>query len=119
MVRLLDIAGEVVGSGFLIGPDLVATCAHVVADALRADAYAEQAPHVAVLVGFPLVRGLDDTPTAIAAMVHHWSPIRADGTGDVAVLRLERPAPAGARMPRQPAGDDDRGRDHRAVGRGG
>ena len=37
-------AGEVVGSAFAVGPDLVATCAHVVATATGADPYAAVAP---------------------------------------------------------------------------
>src|SRR5690606_9269801 len=37
-------AGEVVRSAFAVGPDLVATCAHVVATATGADPYAAVAP---------------------------------------------------------------------------
>jgi hypothetical protein len=37
VVRILDLGGDPVGAGFLAGPDLVATCAHVVAAALGAD----------------------------------------------------------------------------------
>ena len=97
VVRVLDDAGEVVGAGFLIGPDLVATCAHVVATALAADAYADSPPEAPVHVDFPLVRADGTEPTA--ARVHRWSPIGPDGTGDIAVLRLTGPVPGGARMP--------------------
>ncbi|QYN32034.1 trypsin-like peptidase domain-containing protein [Pseudonocardia sp. DSM 110487] len=98
VVRVLAGDGNtVVGAGFLIGPDLVATCAHVVADALAADPYSPAPPHGPVLLDFPLVQDPGDGPAA--AHVHRWSPIAADGSGDVAVLRLQRPVPHGARMP--------------------
>jgi WD40 repeat protein len=98
VVRVLAGDGTtVVGAGFLIGPDLVATCAHVVADALAADPYAPVPPYDPVLLDFPLLQDLGDGP--VAAQVHRWSPIATDGSGDVAVLRLQRPVPHGARMP--------------------
>ncbi|MFC4945525.1 trypsin-like peptidase domain-containing protein [Pseudonocardia sp. GCM10023141] len=50
-------------------------------------------------VDIPLVCDADDVPSTLRAAVHGWSPVRDDGTGDVAVLRLERAVPAGARMP--------------------
>ncbi|MEJ3657644.1 trypsin-like peptidase domain-containing protein [Actinomycetes bacterium KLBMP 9759] len=96
VVRIHDAAGEVVGGGFLIGPDLVATCAHVVAEAVGCDPYAAAPPSGQVRVDVPMA---PDPAGPLAATVHRWSPIASDGTGDVAVLRLDRPAPAGARMP--------------------
>ena len=98
-MRVLDASGEVVGAGFLIGPDLVATCAHVVAEAVGADAYSDRTPDRRVRVDLPIVQGAEDAPGPLGAAVLRWSPIRPDGTGDVAVLRLERAVPAGARMP--------------------
>jgi len=95
-VRVRDAAGEVVGSGFLVGSDLVATCAHVVADATGSDPYAVEAPGVRVAVDFPVLPG---GPVARSARVHRWVPIAEDGTGDVALLRLDAPAPPGAVMP--------------------
>lgn len=95
-VRVRDAAGEVVGSGFLVGTDLVATCAHVVAAALRTDAYDVEPPAATVTIDFPTVPG---GTTVRSARVHRWVPIAEDGTGDVAVLRLAEPAPAGAVMP--------------------
>ncbi|HYH33127.1 MAG TPA: trypsin-like peptidase domain-containing protein [Pseudonocardia sp.] len=94
-MRVLSGDGTVIGAGFVIGPDLVATCAHVVADAAAADPYAPDPPHGTVLLDFPLVPGGGPG----RARVHRWSPIAADGSGDIAVLRLDRPAPHGARMP--------------------
>lgn len=93
-VRVRDRRGDVVGSGFLVGPDLVATCAHVVATATGADAYGP-APDTPVFVDFP---ALPTGPVERTARVHRWVPIDEDGTGDVALLRLAAPAPPGAVM---------------------
>ncbi|QYN33423.1 trypsin-like peptidase domain-containing protein [Pseudonocardia sp. DSM 110487] len=82
----------VVGGGFVVGPDLIATCAHVVAEAVDADPYAPEAPTATVRVDFPLTG--DDAPVPLEAVVERWAPIRDDGTGDVALLRLTAPAPA-------------------------
>jgi len=95
VLRVLDGAGEPVGAGFLLGPDVVATCAHVVADATRTDPYSTTPPDGAVRVDFPL---LSDGASR-AARVVRWLPIAADGTGDIAVLQLDGAAPRGARMP--------------------
>lgn len=95
-IRLRNAAGDVVGSGFLVGPDLVATCAHVAASAAGADPYAEAPPVMALAVDFPVLPG---GPVARSARVHRWAPIAADGTGDVALLRLDAPTPPGAVMP--------------------
>jgi len=78
---------------------VVATCAHVVADAVGADTYAAAVPNALVRVDFPLARGDSQSPVLIRARVEHWLPIRDDGSGDVALLRLAGPAPANARMP--------------------
>jgi hypothetical protein len=95
-VRVHNGAGEVVGSAFAVGPDLVATCAHVVAAATGADPYAEAAPAGPLAVDFPM---LSDAPARRSARVHRWVPIAEDGSGDVALLRLDTPAPTGAVMP--------------------
>ena len=110
VVRVLDRSGEVVGAGVLVGPDLVATCAHVVAEAVGADAGGPR-PTRAVVVDFPLRAGSPAGPVRRAAQVHRWAPIDADGTGDVAILRLSEPAPAGVVMP--PLRRVDRLWDHR------
>ncbi|MHA6624115.1 nSTAND1 domain-containing NTPase [Pseudonocardia sichuanensis] len=94
-VRVRDRRGDVVGSGFLVGPDLVATCAHVVATAAGTDAYGP-APDAPVAIDFPVLPG---GPVPGWARVHRWLPIEEDGTGDVALLRLTAPAPPGAVMP--------------------
>lgn len=100
VVRVLDRGGDPVGAGFLAGPDLVATCAHVVADALGADPYGP-VPTAAVRLDLPLFLTPDaeQPPAALDADVLRWQPIRADGSGDIAILRVRGPLPAGARMP--------------------
>lgn len=95
IVRVLARAGDVVGAGFLLGPDLVATCAHVVTTAIGGDPEHAAPPPGSVDLDFPLLPG---APVHSAA-VHRWQPIQADGGGDIAVLRLSSPAPPGARVP--------------------
>lgn len=95
-VRVRAADGDVVGSGFLVGPDLVATCAHVVASATGSDPYARAAPTAVVELEFPALPG---APAVRTGRVHRWEPIGEDGTGDVALLRLDAPPPPGAVMP--------------------
>ncbi|UQX00061.1 trypsin-like peptidase domain-containing protein [Streptomyces sp. RerS4] len=87
-------AGAPAGVGFLIAPDLVLTCAHVVTDALGLPRTHPSAP-TGVLA---LDRPLSGVPGLIDAEVAHWVPLREDGTGDIAVLRTPRP-PAGVVPP--------------------
>ena len=105
VVRVLDRAGRVVGAGCLIGPDLVATCAHVIAAALGGDP-GDTAPLEPVALQFPVLahdvppqrRPTEDLPDLHLARVIRWLPVDVDG-GDVALLRLHRVAPHGARVP--------------------
>ncbi|GAA0947968.1 serine protease [Pseudonocardia zijingensis] len=93
-VRVLTGGGEVVGAGFLVGTDLVATCAHVVASAVGSDPYAPEPPPGHVRLDFPMLPG-----EPVRALVHRWLPIAEDGTGDIAVLRPVDPLPHEARVP--------------------
>ncbi|MBR8640991.1 trypsin-like peptidase domain-containing protein [Streptomyces tuirus] len=101
VARVRSADGTPVGSGFLLAPGTVVTCAHVVAQALRTDARAESAPTGPVTVEFPLQRG----SVAYEASVTAWQPVAADGTGDIAPLRLpeqsspEEPVPVPWRAP--------------------
>src|SRR5207302_1953226 len=88
----------VAGAGFVVAPGVVATCAHVVSAALDTNPTDERPPPDPVNVDFPLRRDSDGSPHTSAARVSRWAPIRADGTGDVALLRLES-APLGVRLP--------------------
>ncbi|MEW2512827.1 trypsin-like peptidase domain-containing protein [Streptomyces sp. NPDC046870] len=80
-VRVHSVAGEVIGAGFLVGADVVCTCAHVVTRALGVPDDTEQAPGEPVLLDFPL---LDGRPRARARVVS-WRR----GGADVALLRLD------------------------------
>src|SRR5690349_12449880 len=96
-VRVWDRQHEVVGGGFVVGPGLVATCAHVVADALGADPYDDEPPGGPVQLDLPLLPG--GGSARVAAVVERWVPIDDDGGGDIALLRLGPAAPPAARMP--------------------
>jgi hypothetical protein len=99
VARIRSADGTPVGSGFLLAPGTVVTCAHVVAQALRTDARADSAPTSRVTVEFPLQRG----SVAYEASVSAWQPVAADGTGDIALLRL--PEDTAAPVPLAGAGD--------------
>ena len=114
-VRVWSRAGEVVGAGFVAGPDTVATCAHVVAEALGADAYAASPPRGVVALDLPLLGGRGAAPR-VTGTVSRWLPIGPDGTGDVALLRVREPLPIGARMPPLRRADDVWNRSFRALG---
>ncbi|MFJ4122231.1 trypsin-like peptidase domain-containing protein [[Kitasatospora] papulosa] len=89
--------GPVVGAGFLVTPDVVCTCAHVVADALGLPRDTESAPTDVVRVEFPLLRVVGGPIPAVSATVVSWQPTREeDDSGDVALLRLAHPV-VGAR----------------------
>ncbi|WP_199808666.1 trypsin-like peptidase domain-containing protein, partial [Streptomyces sp. NRRL S-146] len=87
-VRIHSAVGGVVGAGFLIAADVVCTCAHVVARAVRMPDNEERAPDQPVDLDFPL---LDGRPRARASVVS-WR----HGGADVALLRLDAPV-TGAR----------------------
>ena len=97
-VRIWSSAGEVVGAGFVAGPDTVATCAHVVAEAVGADPYAAGPPRGPVVMDLPLL-GRGGAPKRVLGIVSRWLPIGPDGTGDIALVRLGEPLPVGSRMP--------------------
>ncbi|MFE0253996.1 trypsin-like peptidase domain-containing protein [Streptomyces sp. NPDC059010] len=91
VARVLDADGKVVGAGFLIAPDTVCTCAHVVARARGPERAAAEGG--TVTVDFPLLR---DTPHARRTYQVHvsaWEPVADDGSGDIALLRLPEELP--------------------------
>lgn len=87
VVRVKSPDGEPVGGGFLVAPDLVLTCAHVVSDALRRPREDVVAAGTELHVDLPFASG------AGTAQLEHWVPVRPDQTGDIAVLRLRAPIP--------------------------
>ncbi|MEU6408884.1 P-loop NTPase fold protein [Microbispora sp. NPDC046933] len=83
-----DETGAVRGAGVLVAADLVLTCAHVIARG------SNEQPGT-VLVDFPFLR-----TGPLRASVHFWAPQvpgSEPGTGDLAVLRLERSLPPDVR----------------------
>ncbi|MFD5897200.1 trypsin-like peptidase domain-containing protein [Streptomyces sp. NPDC060366] len=90
VVRVKGLDGELAGAGFLVAPQMVLTCAHVVNDALDRPREEEVAAGTEVFVDLPFAEG------GGAAEVERWVPVRADQTGDIAVLRLRTAIP-GAR----------------------
>jgi hypothetical protein len=84
LARILDSDGVVVGAGWQLAPDVVATCAHVVATAVGADPYGPR-PTAEVWLDLPFE---PDPSPAHRATLYGWVPIQQDGSGDVALLRL-------------------------------
>lgn len=83
--RICTTTGQVVGAGFLVGPNVVATCAHVIAYATGTDPNAVQPPDSIVAVDFPLLPSTGPR----RARVRRWTPIAGDGRGDIAILELD------------------------------
>ncbi|WP_280332435.1 trypsin-like peptidase domain-containing protein [Nocardia wallacei] len=109
-VRVFSVSGEVVGAGFVVGPGLVATCAHVIADANGADPEDERIPAGPIEIDFPLLR----SGKRSIARVRRWVPIDAAGGGDIAVLDV-----AAAGSPAAPPfwrADEPWGREFRMLG---
>ncbi|MFE6165215.1 trypsin-like peptidase domain-containing protein [Streptomyces sp. NPDC056486] len=117
VVRVKGPDGAIGGAGFLIAPDLVLTCAHVVSDALDRAREEPVETGTEVTVDLPLAGNTDGVDEGDqSAEVQRWIPIRSDQTGDIAVLRLRNRIP-GARP--LPMADPQRGiwaHDTRAVG---
>jgi hypothetical protein len=81
-----------VGAGFLVGPRLVLTCAHVVGDGRAAEP-----PESPVSLDFPTAPHAPPLEATVADGA--WVPIDADERGDVALLRLSHEPPAGTPPP--------------------
>jgi hypothetical protein len=102
IVRVHGSQGQIVGAGFLVGPQEVVTCAHVVTRALGL-ADDERPPEDAeVRLDFPLVAPGE----TLAARVVVWEAPQTDNTGDIAGLLLARTSPAGVKASRLVTADD-------------
>ncbi|MFD0000367.1 trypsin-like peptidase domain-containing protein [Nocardia sp. NPDC127526] len=109
VARVLDRAGETVGTGFVIGPGHIATCAHVVTAAVDPGADVMTAQ---VALDFPLLPGAP----RIAARVRRWEPVRPDGRGDIAVLEMDGEVLGEIAPPPLWRADRPWGREFRSVG---
>ncbi|WP_331773029.1 trypsin-like peptidase domain-containing protein (plasmid) [Embleya sp. NBC_00888] len=98
VVRIRGRDGTIGGAGFLVAPTLVLTCAHVVSDVLDLPRDTPVGIGAEVTVDLPLADGTGEIPTATAD-VRQWVPIRADQSGDVALLRLRDPLPGALPLP--------------------
>src|SRR5688572_7995097 len=92
IVRIYDIADQVVGAGFLVSNVHIFTCAHVVAQALKISDQSPDPPQQAVTLDFPLVERVEK----LSAKVVCWKPVkpRLDPSPvahdeDIAVLELQ------------------------------
>ncbi|MFI9060125.1 serine protease [Streptomyces sp. rh207] len=97
VVRISGEKGTVAGAGFLVTPDRVLTCAHVVSDALDRKRNLEVAVGTTVLVDLPLADGLGRQH--FTAEVEWWIPEAPEHCGDVAVLRLLDAIPGTCPLP--------------------
>ncbi|WP_190126713.1 S1 family peptidase [Streptomyces inusitatus] len=107
VARILSADGRPEGAGFRVGRREVITCAHVVAAALGLPSDTRESPGSRLWIDFPLAgRG-----TRVPARVAAWTPLRPDGSGDIAVLELLADPPAKApvaRLVQDAAGPDRR-----------
>ncbi len=90
LARIRGLEGAIVGAGFVVTPNLVCTCAHVVANALGMRQTPEKAPDAMVHLDFPFHGGMD-----LSASIVSWKPIVPNESGDIAVLRLTSALPTG------------------------
>ncbi|MBX3144496.1 MAG: trypsin-like peptidase domain-containing protein [Trueperaceae bacterium] len=90
-----DDGSEIVGTGVLVAPDLVLTCAHVAAKAWGVEPDVEEGLGRRVRIDLPAVAPLQ----FLDASVTHWLPRRPapGGAYDLAGLRLGSRAPLGAK----------------------
>ena len=116
VARIQDRSGRVVGAGFLIAPDLVATCAHVVSAALGGDYENTTAPQGVVFLDFPVAGEHGRATELTTARVRNWSPAVADGSGDIAVLTLGTGGPRPVTVPPMRRVERPWGHEFRALG---
>ncbi|MCX5009927.1 serine protease [Streptomyces sp. NBC_00555] len=107
VARIPGADGRPEGAGFRAGLREVITCAHVVATALGLPPDTRESPGGRLWIDFPLA----ERGTRVPARVCAWTPVRPDGSGDIAVLELLADPPAKApvaRLVEDAAGPDRR-----------
>lgn len=108
-----------VGAGFLIGPNRVLTCAHVIADALDIPRDTQTRPDAPVWLDLPLLADSEPCQGHVVADAD-WYPIneqvRHGELEDVAILKLEKPPSADTHPIAMVAVADFRDRPVRTLG---
>lgn len=90
IARITHANGAVVGAGFLVSPQYVLTCAHVVAAALGIPDNTPKVPAGFIDLDFPLI----SAGQKIKAQVVFWRPMNPSAVGeDIAGLKLESELP--------------------------
>jgi hypothetical protein len=85
IIRVCNVNNEYFGAGILLQPNLVLTCAHVVANALGESTKLKAAPKGKLQLNLPFV---SEKETFSAEVIHNgWYPNRPD----LAILRLCKP----------------------------
>jgi S1-C subfamily serine protease len=103
LTRISHANGAVVGAGFLVSPQYVLTCAHVVAQALGIPQNAAEAPTGSVDLDFPLIAPGEK----VKARVVFWRPVSPSAAEeDIAGLELEDELPRAAQPVRLIAAED-------------
>jgi vWA-MoxR associated protein C-terminal domain/Trypsin-like peptidase domain/vWA-MoxR associated protein middle region (VMAP-M) 1 len=96
IARILDANGNAIGTGFLIAPGYVLTCAHVVLQAIGIEkakfAAYEGQPDQEISLDFHVLASGQRIPAKVVA----WLPYSLED-GDVAALKLLSPEPSGAK----------------------
>jgi len=93
LARILSASDSTAGTGVLIDPQHVITCAHVIDPTVDAPADTDRR----LQIELPFANRWS-TATVLATA---WRPVRPDGSGDLAVLRLENPVRGLAPAPLQ------------------
>ncbi|MEA5498374.1 serine protease [Limnoraphis robusta Tam1] len=89
VVRVFKSGGDIAGSGFLVSPHYILTCAHVVAFTTeRISSKQEEKPTQIIEIDFPVLEIGKKLKTEIA----FWFPLKSDeNIQDIAVLKLLNP----------------------------
>ena len=87
ILRILEIGGQVVGTGFLATHELAVTCSHVITQCLGLFVDPENSPKETIYFDLPLIEG---TPK-ISGRVVVWQPRQPDSRGDLAILQVLDP----------------------------
>ncbi|MEQ8996826.1 MAG: trypsin-like peptidase domain-containing protein [Coleofasciculus sp. B1-GNL1-01] len=103
IIRISHANGVVVGAGFLVFPNYVLTCAHLVAQALTIPPNTPDMPTGLIDLDFPLIA----PGKKIKARVEFWQPVNPAVAGeDIAGLKLEDKCPPGVQPVRLVTADD-------------